>query len=559
MIMMLNSFKKCGFSGWLLLGALVLVGGFYEYVSCLLTVAMCVYLLLRMKKTGKLMVARDYWTSAAVAICLGYGLTCLWAVDRGMAFVGFLKFLPLLLYVICLRQEARTDALETLLPLWGAMMAALSAVLMQIPACKQWFSVSGRLAGFFQYPNTFAVFLLVCQLMVLKKKDKGVWDYILMAVLVAGLLYTGSRTAFVVAVLANAAMLLSVSSRKTRLLLLGAMALAVAAVILLALNENSVLHRYVTISLTQSTFVGRLLYWADALRLLLKYPFGMGYMGYFYAQGSIQTGVYSVAYVHNDFLQLLLDVGFLPAGLLIGGLIAWFFRKNVPAADKILAGAVCLHSVFDFDLQYIAMLMLLFYLVSGQENKPDMKLKAKLPGKAGLAAVAAVAMYMAVPLLLANWGVNKLSDALYPWNTQNQLTMLEQETDLEQADALADRILARNDRYYAPYTVKAKYSYSKGEVNDLIRYKHEAFQRNPFNHLEYEEYCQMLMSIWELYRKAGDTQSADTCLKEMAAAGQLLEQNRDRLSSLGKLIDDQPVTALSEEVRRFISQNGGGK
>lgn len=555
--MVLKSLKQCRFPEWILLSALVLTGGFFEYVSCALSVAMCVYLLVRMGKTKKLLIAKDMWTSVAVAICAGYALSCLWAVDKGMAVIGVFKYLPLLLYLFCLRQEQRTDAVLEVLPWCGALMAIVSAIGMQFAPVKELFSVAGRLAGFFQYPNTFAVFVLVCQLLVLKKEGKSVWDYALMAVLVAALLYTGSRTALVVAVLANGAMLLTVTGKKTRRILLLSIAGVALIVVLLALNKDSVLNRYLNISLTQSTFVGRLLYWVDALPLLLRYPFGMGYMGYFYMQGSIQTGVYSVTYAHNDFLQLLLDVGFLPAGLFIGALIGWFFRKGIPAADKIMVGAICLHSFFDFDLQYMGMLMLLMLLVTRQETKPDLKCKAKPFGKAVTVAVAGVSVYMCVALALSNFGMTAAADALYPYDTRNLLTMLEQAEDMEQADWLADRILKQNTQYYASYTIKAKKSYSSGDITQMIRYKQAIFQRNPFDHREYEEYCQMLMQCWQMYQKAGNAESAKLCLEGIVDAQQKLAANRDRLSPLGKMIKDQPTTVLSEEVRRFIEQNGG--
>lgn len=556
--MMLSEIKKCRFADWLLLVSLVLTGGFFEHVSCVLSAAMCLYLLIRMGKTGKLLIAKDIWTSLAVAISVGYGLTCFWAVDRGMAVIGFFKFLPLLLYMICLRQEERTDAVLHVLPLWGAAMAVVSAIGMHLPVVDEIFSVSGRLAGFFQYPNTFAVFLLVCQLLVLKKEGKGIWDYVLMAVLLAAFLYTGSRTALIVAGLANVGMLLVMTGKKTRRILLLSMAAIALVVGLLALNEDSVLNRYLNISLTQSTFVGRILYWVDSLALVLRYPFGMGYMGYFYAQGSVQTGIYSVTYAHNDFLQVLLDVGFVPAGLLIGALIAWFFRKGIPAADKIIVGAVCLHTVFDFNLQYIAMFMLLLLLVSRHENKPDLKCKVTAFGKAVTVVVAVVSLYMSVPLLLSNFNLLPMADTLYPYDTRNLLIMLEDTEDLDEAEVLADRILRQNKQYFAPYTVKARRSYTEGDITQMIRYMKTIFRCKPFAYSEYNAYCQMLIQCYEMYIKAGNVESAKFCMDEILGAQAAVAANKDRLSPLGKLIDEQPRTVLSKEVRDFIKEHKGG-
>lgn len=544
--------KKCCFADVLLLLTLLFVGGFHEYISCVVAAAASVYLLLRLKRNGKLTIRKDLLTSAVVAVCLGYGFSCLWAVDRGMAVIGFLKFLPLLLYILCLQQETDTDTVLEILPVFAAIMTVISAIGMQFEATKALFSVAGRLAGFFQYPNTFAIFLLICQLLCLKKPEKKIWDYLLILVLVAGLLLTGSRTAFVVAVAANLGMLLVMSGKNLRKILfigLGAVCLLGA---LLLLGENSVLRRYLTISLTESTFVGRVLYWLDALPLLLKYPFGMGYMGYFYAQQSVQTGVYSVAYIHNDFLQLALDAGLLPCGLFVAALVQWFFKKTVPAADKIIVGAVCVHSFFEFHFQFLGMLFLLLLLLHRQPAEKTLSHKAGFLLRGSLGAAVLAGVYMAAALSLAHFGARQLSDALYPYNTQNKLSMLEQEQDVEKAYALAEDILKQNKDYYVSYSVRAKYYYSKGEFGQVIENQRAALARNPFLYSEYESYCRMLITGIGLYEKAGDTKSAQICKQELLAVAGQLEENKDRLSPLGKLIDDQPVTVLPEEIREYV-------
>lgn len=556
-IMCLKSIKKLQFTPWILAAALVLVGSFHEYIACALSVAMSIYLLIRLLRKKQLRVRKDFLTSAVVALCLGYGLTCLWGIDRGMSFVGFLKFLPLLLYLFCLQQEEETHRGLTMLPWLGAATAVISAIGMQLPALESQFSVAGRLAGFFQYPNTFAIFLLVCELLILKKPGKKLWDYLLLLVLVAGFLYTGSRTALVVALLANVGMLLSMTKKKVRIISLAALVGVCLVLLALAANPQSVLHRYLTISLTESTFVGRLLYWADALPLLLKYPFGMGYMGYYYVQQSIQTGVYSVVYIHNDFLQLLLDVGIIPTGLFVAALVRWFLKKTIPAADKIIVGAVCLHSFFDFNLQFTGMFLVLLLLLSQDTADKHLVVKPKLLLKTGFVAVAVVSLYIGAALMLAHLGSRELADTLYPGNTQNKLSILSEIQDLETANALAEEILEQNTHFYAPYSIKAKYCYSQGDFGAVIRNERAALERNPFDHTEYESYCKMLITGIDLYQKAGDTSSAAICKQELLAVAEQFAANGDRLSALGKMIDDQPVLELSQELQEAISKLGG--
>ena len=545
------------FADGILLVALLLVGGFHEYISCFLGAAMSIWLLVKLAQQKQLRIRKDLLTSSVVAICLCYGLTCLWGIDRGMALIGFLKFLPLLLYLFCLQQEEQPGRVLELLPLFGAVMTILSAVGMQFATLKPLFSVAERLAGFFQYPNTFAVFLLVCELLLLKKPGKKIWDFAVLLVLILGFLYTGSRTAFLVALIANAAMVLSMSNKKIRIIALAAAGVVLVIGLLLALDPESVLRRYLAISFTESTFVGRLLYWVDALPLLLKYPFGMGYMGYYYIQQSIQTGVYAVVYIHNDFLQLLLDVGLIPAGLFIAAVAAWFFNKRIPAADKIIVGSICLHSLFDFNLQYISMFFLLLLLLSREKVDKVLVVKPRLPLKLSFCAAVLAGVYIGASLMLGHFGARALADTLYPYNTQNKLSILEKTEDLELANTLAEEILRQNTYFYAPYSIKAKYCYSQGDFSGVITNQRTTLTKTPFTHIEYETYCKMLITGIDLYQKAGDAHSAEICQKELIAVQAQLSANRTRLSTKGKMIVDQPTFELSQDIQDYIRKIGG--
>lgn len=66
------------------------------------------------------------------------------------------------------------------------------------------------------------------------------------------------------------------------------------------LKNIAFLERFYVFSIKESTFVGRLLYYYDALPVIRKNPFGLGYMGYYYIQQSIQTGVY---FVKQNFVK----------------------------------------------------------------------------------------------------------------------------------------------------------------------------------------------------------------------------------------------------------------
>lgn len=540
-----------------MLFALIFVGGFHEYISCVLSAAMVFWLLLRLADENPIQIEKGLYLWTVAAVCLGYGITCLWAVDRGMAFVGFLKFLPLGLYAICLWQNEDDGKILQILPYFAIVCIGISALGMQIPRFARYFSVDSRLAGFFQYPNTFAIFLLVCQLLVLKKEQKTLWDYLTILALTGGILYSGSRVVFVAFLLSNIAMLFICLPKKGKLPLALSLLGILIVGFLLALNEDSVLNRYQIGSLLKTSLVDRLLYMLDCLPLLLKYPFGMGYMGYYYAQKSVQTGMYATTFVHNDFLQVFLDIGWIPGILLIAALLCWFLKKNIPAGNKVVVGTLCFHALLDFDLQYMAMAMLLLLLTHQKSGKKQIVIKDSFSSKAILTVVMALTLYMGTALGLAHAEQRILADTLYPYNTSNMLVMLEDAEDMREANELAERILRQNKTYHAPYGVKAKFCYSRGDFAGLIQNKNKGFAANPFGYNQYQEYCEMLINGIEMYAQAGDWESVKICEEELLSAQTKLSANAQRLSLLGKQLSVQPITQLSSSVRSYIAGLGG--
>ena len=104
-------------------------------------------------------------SSAAVfLVCLGFLFTPMWAADKGMAVFGIVRYLPLVFYALLVMQMSESERLGAynLIPLTGAGITVISFLLQFIPALSEHFTVNGRLSGYFQYPNTFALFLLIC-------------------------------------------------------------------------------------------------------------------------------------------------------------------------------------------------------------------------------------------------------------------------------------------------------------------------------------------------------------------------------------------------------------
>lgn len=545
--------KSCRFSAVVLYVAMLCVGVFHEYLSCALSIVLLGFLVVRGFKQRGLTLSVDTTSIALAVLVVGYAVTALWAVDSGVAILGVVKFLPVLLYSLVLMQEdgGREQAVECL-PYAMAAMTVVSVILMQIPALTDLFSVVGRYAGFLQYPNTYALVLLVAELVLLTKPKRRWWDFACLAVLLFGIVYTGSRTVLVLAAIFNIVGLILAKDRTLTLMAIGCVAVGVFGVVGYCAVSGDwwLVERLTAISFTDSNFIGRLLYAADILPTLATHPFGLGYMGYHYVQQSVQTGVYSVMYVHNDLLQIALDIGWVPCLVFIGAMVRSLFSKTVVARYKLALGVMLLHALFDFDLQFIAVFML---LVLFTDHTPFKTVTLRAGGfTAGAAAVAVVCGYFGVALVLSRFGLYAAANAVYPANTETDIGMLTTMTDAEQMGAIADEILARNDYVAVAYSVKARQAYAKGDFANVIRYKHKVFAMAPFERAEYQEYAEMLSAGISLYRQAGDTASADICKEELLTLNDKMRAAKQRVGTLGSKIVTQPNLYFSTEMWQYI-------
>ncbi len=540
-------------------------GGFYLWASALTTVVLAGMLTLLGKTQGKLVMRWNGGMMVFALLPLAYLVTALWAVDPGQAWMGFVKYLPVPLFYVLLMQTTRDQREQVLglLPLGGVAMVAVTGVLQFVPALQPWLQVNARLAGLFQYPNSFAIYLLCLSILLLKSTFPVKLRLVYLTVLLVGMVISGSRTTLALAVVAGVVLLvLHLRGRGSvkRLLLPLAGVLVVSALFFLTVGQ-SVWQRFLVNPLESSTFLGRLLYAKDALLASFSHPFGLGYGGYSFAQGSFQTGVYSVQYVHNELLQLVLDLGWIPAVLLAVYLV-WVWRHS-DGVCRLCLGVLLLHSLFDFDLQFLSLVLLLVLLSHAGVERPDSKLfRRRHPVAGGAVVLVGAALSVVAAVVDTSYYAQRpdLALWLYPVHTQSQLYYLVQQDEVEGLEVLADAILSHNSYVALAYDAKANVAYAKGDGQSVIQYKQKAISLSPYTMAEYEDYGEKLYQFMELYTQSGMSESAQYCRQCLLEIPTLLEQVEEKTSPLAWRIADQPELEPSPALQECLmqAQQGGG-
>lgn len=523
------------------------IGTYYEYLSAAASVFLLVWLWYAKKKQGTVRFTKSPTVLSTSFIAISFALCALWAVDRGMALFGFVKFLPLPLFAIAVDQLTAEDRRRLLgvVPVSGAAMVVISGALSFFEPFKQFFLVNSRLAGFFEYPNTFAIYLLAGIVILVKNERWRAWETVMVSALLIGIFASGSRTAFVLLVIAVIwlCFMLKGKNRKTLIIASAAIILASAAYVVVSGDVSSI-GRYITTSFKTSTFLGRLLYFKDAIPVIASHPFGLGYLGYFSLQGSFQTGVYTVVNVHNELLQLLLDVGWLPAA----GFVFAFVKslKNNRGADRLLLVLIALHSMFDFDMQFPAVGFVLVLAMMQKEEPKKLKLKQGILMPVGIL-LACVSLYFGAASAAYYTGSYELAAKLYPGYTNAWRAILTSAEDAASMDYISDKILKYNDSDTFAYDAKAAAAYSDGDFAAMIKYKEKAISLSRYELEEYLDYFNMLQVGIRLYAQNNDPESAEYCCDRLLKIPKMLEELEKETSPLAWQLTDKPELTLPDE------------
>lgn len=554
----LNITSKLNIPSVFLVFSLFAVSLFNEYLCCAASAFLCVYLFVLIHRNKKLVFIRSAASITILIISFLYLISVFWAIDKGMAFLGFLKILPLPLFMLTVMQrKGKPEEYLNVLPAASVVMTVVSGIVMIFSPRNDFFAPAGRLAGFFQYSNTFALILLVSLIITVLKERIRLMDYFFIPVLIVGIILSGSRTVFVLTVISVVVLMFIAKDKKARLFLGVISVLAVAGAIVYTALSGSYesIGRFLSTSFSESTFIGRILYYSDALPTVLNNPFGIGYLGYYYIQQSIQTGLYSVRYIHNDFLQTALDIGWLPAVMLIFCVIRSLFGKSASNGKRLILAVMAAHCFFDIDLQFTAVYIVFALLLDFDKGKKYCISSCGL-FKGSLCGALGISVYMLGSLFAAILGAYSIACALYPWNTDVNTVMLISEKDSYEMDKRADAIISQNKYVTVAYSAKADFAYLNGDFGTMMNYKDLAIKNAPLMGEEYQDYIVKLLVGKELYIQAGDLESADICDKKIKSVLRRFNSIGSMTSDIGKRIIDQPVTELREELKTILRESG---
>ena len=535
-----------------------LFGLYFEFASYFAQILILVILLIKLCKAKKCKIYLNFEAIALAVISAGYLFTCIYAIDKGMAILGFLKFtIPLTFGVLLMqyKQEETIDMMK-LIPVSGVIMVIVSLLFKYIPFLPDVFYLpNGRMMGFLQYANTFALLLLIgiiYSVYCIKDKKKVI---IYNIILLFGILISGCRTVIVLAFLNY--IIAIIKKKELRIYFIALVLIAIAGTITYVLitgNLNTI-GRYLTISVASRSLQERLLYYKDAIPLVLKYPFGMGYMGYSYIQPQIQTAIYQASYVHNDYLQLILDIGIIPTIIFGVAMVKSLISKDNSISLKLILLSIILHILLDFDLQFLIIFLILVISLdiwNGKEFEFEVSKKSII---GGVSIFIVIYLYFALTTFFHYIEKDEISAKMYPIYTEANIQIADkymEKEDLINANKIASKILKTNKELGMAHNIKAYYYLNNNNWNLMAQSKKRYLEINKYDISEYEDYVLMLSQAIEYYTQNDEMEKAMEYIKQVVEIPSIIEQVKGSTQSIAYELKEIPNFELSENVQKYI-------
>ena len=495
---------------------LLLFGGFYDFSVSATAVCVVAEILFHYCKKKPVYQKKKNYILWIPAVLVGWSvLVSGWALDVSENILGILRGAVVLLwmYRCFLMDEGEKQKIFDMIPYLGAGMTLIGLVSLTYDGFADYFWQARRFGGFFQYSNTCALFLVLGIVLLtqrfLQKQSRNkmkiealsvTWilqkDNLLTAavlfLLSFGLFLTGSRSILLLFLVWGIYQAVRVRWLRMPFAAVGVLSFLIAYFYGMLTDDSQNIARIFTLFSSNSTILGRILYDIDALSIAKGHPFGLGYMGYYYIQSAIQTGVYTTRFIHNDLLQILVDYG-IPAFGLILVYLGWQLIKGKQSIQKKeLLILILVASLVDFHLQYMSILMVAV-LCFDLGEKDRVKKQKELRENYIFSGVAIVVfIYFTVAFGAHYLGNNELAIKLFPNYTEAQVQILNGCTDKEKAVVLADEILSHNAYVSEAYHVKVYAAVMDGDFEEALEYMDKSLALRRYDVETFRAYDELL-------------------------------------------------------------------
>jgi len=531
--------------------ALFMTGGFFDNSVAVIGIVIIGCLLWMLIK-GENFYGRDKRCVFLIpTVLIGLAtLVSFWAVDYMENFMGIMRIGVICLWMYLVRSRGKEEIIfaKRVIPMMGCVTIVISIVSMLIPQMKPAFWENSRMSGFFQYANTNGLFFAVGIMILLydlKEWKKQISEIAQISILFVGLLLSGSRSVLLLLMFWSVGHAFRVVEFRKPFIIAGSTFLVLGGLYVTLTGNTANIGRIFTIFTSNSTLWGRILYYRDAILLLCTKFFGLGRLGYYYTQGTFQSGIYHIKFVHNDFLQVALDYGVLALVLVLFFLGWQILHGKQSKADKEILVFICVASLLDFHCQYLMIVMLMCLLLDYGENVREKKSQVK-ENYVMFPLFLVVFLYVGIATGSNRVGNVGLTLSMLPDYTVAQEKILLNSMGTVESYEVATRLIEKNPYNLTAYIVRGSFLGSQLLVEECIADLDMMLELDPYNVEYYKQYEIMLQNIetaiLDITEDEEDvTEKLDLMRKRKAELPKQLAAMQERTSTLAYKIKDVPV------------------
>lgn len=359
----------------IMLETLFIILLFYTYHQLTVSLTFCLLtlvFLIKVIRNGELWLPKSKIGRALTFFTMISGLSIIFAKVKEDAIHGYLEILiPYMIFVLLLQQvdknKYETIERKTLEIGWGLCLFGIMGSFFDEHITMSLISQNRLISGI-PYPNTFAVFLLVCIILV-HKLDKTNKDKVfIQGVLWCGIVLTGSRAIMILSVVVLS--LLIFREKDWSRLISTIMGGVVGIFLSNAPQFTPAQERVSSISPYATEWLERLYYYKDAFELIKLHPFGVGAKNGILYQGRIQSAYYyDIPYVHNGLLQFAVDFGIIVAVLFLTVFLVYMCKTRDSFHNKLAVLCLFVHGIIDFDWKYPIILSIFYFMYARAERE----------------------------------------------------------------------------------------------------------------------------------------------------------------------------------------------
>lgn len=526
------------------------------HIVFILDIVLLCLMLYKINKNKRFVFTKDIKFIFILLWSFSYLLTIFWSVDTELSWLGFLKFFTVPLFLITIMQYKYDQEQKNK---WFYFVAKIGAVMIGIILIVSLFEriITGesslffyqnRLAGFFNYANSFALFLLIGIIITGFKKELKLVDFVVMNLLLVGILLTNSRAIMIISAFAYLLVLIfNKESRKKNFINLGIM--VVVAVIVTFIMKNFGVSNRIS-SGNSSEWLLRILYYKDALRMAIQNIFGHGYMAWWYMQEGMQTGAYDAQFVHNGLLQIVVDAGVIPALLIVATFIIGFFDKKVTARDRVLMLIILGHSLIDFNMEFLAITLVLFMTLEFNKKQELTKVNNI---KIAIYSCGLIYIFFAVVTTLNNFGQYEIANSMFSYSiTLNKELEIAEST--EKRIEIAEELYDKNKYFLNASALLSKKEQNLGNYEKAHEYELWIVKNKKYTMLNYIQYVQFLEKVIQHYYVNGEIETMKMYVDRLVNVETMIENVKETSDELAYKIVHKPRLDIPEEMTLYIQQ-----